>query len=243
MKMHKFSGYYVAVEGLDGSGSDMVCDLLERQLRKQKISLFTVKEPSSGPVGLALKKMILRKNLSLSPASLAFLFAADRAWLMEEKIIPALKEGKLVVSDRCLWSSVAYQSQTLPIHWLLEINKLFIFPNVTYFIDVSPKVCACRIKRGEDELQIFSEEERLADIQEGYHWIFNKHPYWLKVIEGERDQGAMVEEILSDLLARPRVSKILPRRVLSSGKHSSGSGIHKIKKSGPDPFGLKSKKR
>lgn len=207
MKIHRHPGYFVAIEGLDGSGSDEITKSLKRKLRREKVSVAVTKEPSSGPVGLLIKKLLLEKKGSLSPLLLGFLFAADREWLMEKKTIPALEKGQLVVSDRCLWSSVAYQSLDLPIHWLLEINKKFIIPNVTYFIDVSPQICATRIKRGEDEIQIFTEEGRLDQIQDGYHWIFNKYPYWFKVIDGEKDQKEMVEEIFNDLLRRPKVKK------------------------------------
>jgi dTMP kinase len=208
MKIHRHPGYFVALEGLDGSGSDEITKALERKLKLGKVSLIAVKEPSSGPVGLLIKKLLLKKS-RLSSLAMAFLFAADREWLMTEKIEPALAAGKLVISDRCLWSTVAYQSLDLPIHWLLEINQKFSMPNITYFIDVSPQICAGRIKRGEDELQVFSEEDRLAQIQDGYHWIFNKYPYWFKVIDGEKDQREMVKEIIDDLKKKPKIKKLV----------------------------------
>jgi dTMP kinase len=208
VKIHKFPGYFTALEGLDGSGSDEVGDLLKKRLKREGLPVIGVKEPSSGPVGLLIKKLLLQKNRSISSLVWEYLFAADREWLMGEKIIPALEKGCLVVSDRSFWSSIANRALDYPIHWLMEINNVFIIPNVTYFIDVSPQVCAGRIKKGEDELQIYTEEDRLEQIQDNYHWILNKYPYWFRVIDGEKDQKLIVEEITADLLRRAKVKRL-----------------------------------
>jgi len=199
MRTHKFPGFFVAIEGLDGSGSDEVAKLLAKSLKKEKIVVVSVKEPTQGPVGQVIKKLLLKKERPISPILLEFLFAADRALLMEKKIIPALKKGKLVVGDRCLWSSIAYRSLELPFHWLLEVNARFIVPNICYFIDVSPRLCAQKIKKGEDDVQVYFEEGKLRLIREGYRWLVGKFPHRFKVVDGEREKKKIVEGILINL--------------------------------------------
>lgn len=210
MKIHNYLGFFVAIEGLDGSGSDKITGLLIEELKQQKLPVVATKEPTKGPVGRVIKKLLLKKERPISPILLEFLFAADRALSMEEKIIPSLKLGKIVVSDRCLWSSIAYRSIELPLHWLLEINTRFIIPDVTYFVQVPPSACATKIKRGKDEVQIYSEEEKLNQIEEGYRWIINKFPYWFEYVDGEQKPKKVVEEILTHLQKHQKFGKMKP---------------------------------
>ena len=211
MKIHRYPGYYIAIEGLDGSGSDLVARGLVRKLRGRGLEVVSVKEPSGGDVGQITKKLLLKKKRPISPLLIEFLFAADRADLMESKVIPALKKGKVVVSDRSLWSSIAYRSLELPTNWLLEVNTRFIIPNLTYFIDVDPAVCAKRIKTGKDKIQLYTEEERLNQIQNGYQWVVAKFPYWFQLIEGNggRPNNQMVEEVLAHLEKDSKFKKII----------------------------------
>jgi len=208
MKIHKLAGFWLAVEGLDGSDSDKVAKLLIKKLKKEGLSPILVKEPTNGPVGKIIRQFLKKTVSSISPLLFKFLFAADREWLMNEKILPALKKGKCVVSDRCLWSSIAYQSLDLPIHWLLEVDSRFYIPNMTYFIDVPPEICAKKIKTGKDEYQLFSTEERLVQIQDGYHWIFQKYPYWFRIIDGEKEKEEMIGEIFSHLRRFQKFKKL-----------------------------------
>jgi len=208
MRAHHYPGFFVALEGLDGSDSDKIAKLLGTELRKQNLPVLMVKEPTRGPVGGVIKKLLVAKERPISPILLEFLFAADRALLLEEKIIPSLKKGKLVVSDRSLWSSIAYRSLDLPHHWLLEINARFIVPDITYFIDVPPSICATRIKKGQDGIQVYFEEEKLKLIREGYRWLINKFPHWLRVVDGERSKKEITNGILINLKSRSKFKKI-----------------------------------
>lgn len=208
MKIHKLPGFFMALEGLDGSGSDLVAKALVKKLKAEKMTVIFTKEPSRGPVGKLIKKLLLKKKKSFSPLFLEYLFAADREWQMETKIIPALKEGKIVVADRCLWSSLAYRFPDLPIHWLMEINKHFFIPNLTFFVDTDPSTCAARIKKDKDEVQLYTEEKKLVEIQEGYLWLFNKYPYWFKTVEGNKKTKKTVKEIFDYLFCLQKFQRL-----------------------------------
>lgn len=209
MKIHKYPGFFVAVEGLDGSGADLVYGQLAKRLKRAGLAVVKVKEPSSGPTGELIHRFIAEKAAELTPLVAEYLYAADRAWLIDRKITPALEEAKLVLSDRSLWSSVAYRSLDYPTHWLLEINAGFFIPDLTYFVDVSPEVCAANIRNGEDGVHLFAEEERLSSVREGYQWIFNKYPYWFKMVEGGDEAGEVADKILVDLARRERYKRLV----------------------------------
>jgi len=194
MKINPYKGFFLAVEGLDGSGSDRAAKEVAKILSQEGYPIVFTKEPTEGQIGRFIKKLIKERG-KVSPLVLEYLFSADRAILMEDRIIPSLKEGKIVVTDRCLWSSVAYRSLYFPIHWVLEINKEFILPDNTYFIDCSPLACVKKIKKSEDEVAIFETEKKLTEVREGYEWIGQKFNYCFDIIEPE-EYSNVAEEII-----------------------------------------------
>jgi dTMP kinase len=184
----------LAIEGLDGSGSDKIANKIVRKLAQEYFVVFA-KEPTEGKIGRFIKKLIKERG-KVAPLTLEYLFAADRAIQMEDRVIPALKEGKIVVSDRCLWSSIAYRSLYFPAHWLLEVNNEFFIPDNTYFIDLSPLDCVRNIQKDEDELALYETEAKLSQIRQGYEWIAQKFGYCFDVIDPEPYQGKLVEEVI-----------------------------------------------
>ena len=102
----------VAIEGLDGSGKSTVIRGLSKMLRVEGIDFILTSEPTSGPIGLLLRRYLNAKiggrNIKLE----ALLFAADRIWHLEAVIKPALRDGKVGITDRYKHSSIAYQAHT-----------------------------------------------------------------------------------------------------------------------------------
>lgn len=195
MKLNPHKGFFLAVEGLDGSGSDEIASEAVKLLSKEGYPVVFTKEPTDGQIGRFIKKLIKERG-EISPLTLEYLFAADRSIHMEDKIIPCLKEGKIVVSDRCLWSSVAYRSPYYHNHWLLEINDQFILPDNTYFVDLSPYRCSKNIKKSEDEVAIFESEKKLSQVREGYEWVSQKFPYCFDMIDPEEYSSKVAQEII-----------------------------------------------
>lgn len=93
MKINPYKGFFLAVEGLDGSGSDKIASRVAKLLSLEGYSVVFTKEPTEGQIGRFIKKLI-RERGEVSPLTLEYLFAADRAIQMEDRIIPSLKEGK-----------------------------------------------------------------------------------------------------------------------------------------------------
>jgi len=195
MKINPYKGFFLAVEGLDGSGSDKVASEVAKILSAEGYPVVFTKEPTGGQIGRFIKKLI-KERQEVSPLVLEFLFAADRAIHLEDKVIPCLQEGKIVVSDRCCWSSVAYRSPYFHLHWLLEINDQFILPDNTYFIDRLPLECVRNIKKDADELALFQTEAMLSEIRESYDWVAEKFAYCFDKIDPENYGSKLAEEIV-----------------------------------------------
>lgn len=171
----KLSGVFVVVEGIDGCGSTTHSRLLAKSLRSTGREVTLTCEPTAGPIG-GLIRQILQRRLSgpkgFSWSTMALLFAADRLDHLDSEILPALREGGIVVSDRYDLSSLAYQSATAPeaqsaIPWIREMNARALRPHVTVVIDVPPDVGEQRRKSRGGVEEVFENralQERLVSI-------------------------------------------------------------------------------
>jgi dTMP kinase len=120
---------------------------LGKYLRGLGLSVKVTSEPTNGPVGQVIKRY-LRTARERDPIYEALAFAADRRWHCEKIIRPALISGSVVICDRYLYSSLAYQAAAgLEERWILEINKFAIKPDVAFFLDAPPAVCKMRLAR------------------------------------------------------------------------------------------------
>lgn len=129
-------GLYISLDGIDGAGSTTHTKLLADWLKSKGLKVLETKEPTMGKIGSLIRTYLLEE--SAHPAIDALLFAADRVehTLMISKF---LKEGFIVISDRSLISSLAYQqAQGLGLRWLLEINKYSLKPDIPIILDINP---------------------------------------------------------------------------------------------------------
>jgi len=109
------------------------------------VKVLLTKEPTSKPVGQLIRRYLRAPKGSTPSATDALLFAADRIEHTEKVLKPALEKGVVVVSDRYLESSIAYQSaQGLPLDWLLSINRYAMRPSLNIILDISPEKSLAR---------------------------------------------------------------------------------------------------
>jgi len=209
MKIHNYPGFFIDIEGLDGSGSSTQVGLVARALRKEEIKVYTTKEPSKGPIGKLVRQALKGEFDSLPPASVQLLFAADRGRHLNKEIIPQLEKKEMVITDRYAWSSVAYGSVNLSQNWLLDLNKNFILPDLTIFIEVSPDICLERIAKEKEGIELFEEEEKLARAWDTYHGLVSK--YWwtyMDVVNGEQKKEMVKNDILEIIKRHPKFRRI-----------------------------------
>jgi len=209
MKIHNYPGFFIDIEGLDGSGSSTQVRRVVRALAEEKVKAYMTKEPSKGPIGKLTQEALMGQFNSLPPASIQLLFAADRGRHLNVEVIPRLEKGEMVITDRYAWSSVAFGSVELDREWLLSLNKDFILPDLTIFIEVSPGICLERIAKERQGIELFEEEEKLEQAWDAFHSLVSK--YWwtnMAVVDGEQTPQEVTATILTHIFRHPKYKKV-----------------------------------
>ena len=185
-------GIFICVEGLDGCGKTTQAKLLVRRLKKDYDAVYTA-EPSNGKIGKLIKKHYLHADKRGSAVVEALLFAADRFEHLISEVLPALDEGKLVVSDRYAYSSLAYQGAAgLDLEWIEKINGHAIHPDLAIFIDVEPETVIRRLKRKKSVMENLETQLKVREI---YLKFVGKDG--LIRIDGNKSKAEVAKEIFA----------------------------------------------
>lgn len=192
-------GKFIVFEGQDGSGNSTQAKIIADWLRGMSFKVLLTKEPTTNIIGGLIRGQ-LSHDWKASPECLQLLFAADRAHHLEKEIIPALKKGYIVVCDRYLFSTIAYgKAAGLPLGWLIQINKRFILPDLTFFLKVSSQTCLKRLRKSRFELELFEKREKLSSVWKNYVLISRKFKN-IHIVNGEggiNDVSKRIKDILS----------------------------------------------
>jgi dTMP kinase len=140
---------FIVLEGIDGSGTTTQLDRLARWLEARGRRVHPTREPSAGPVGRLLREILLGGHrrpdgAAVDGLAMALLFAADRRDHLTREIEPALAAGADVISDRYLFSSLAYQAQEAERDWVAGLARDLRVPDLTLLLDVPIAVAAAR---------------------------------------------------------------------------------------------------
>ena len=193
----------VSIEGLDGSGKSTIIEKVAEKLMKHNIDVLITSEPTNGPVGKLIKEYLKQQQIERDRNLEALLFAADRLWHWKNVIQPAVISGKIVITDRYLHSSLAYQSTNLiEEKWILEINKYVPDPDISVFIDVPPEICLKRLKESGRSLSIMENIENLEVVYKRYLDLVKRGK--LRVINGLRKVEEISDEIVEVILSSLR---------------------------------------
>ena len=164
---------YICLEGIDGSGKSTQIELLEKWLKEMGHTVEKVVEPTSSPVGILIREMLQEPQATDSHFQkvLALLFAADRMLLMD-KIQQEESQNKIIISDRCFYSSMVYQS---PSSWINEINKYIRKPDLVLLLDIDVDTAVSRCQ-GQDQ---FEKKSFLKEVRFKYLEIAKKHDFFV----------------------------------------------------------------
>ncbi|MEM3665677.1 MAG: dTMP kinase [Candidatus Bathyarchaeia archaeon] len=158
-------GLFICVEGLDGCGKTTQAKLLVKRLRKSGYNAVYTAEPTRGKIGKFIRKYCLHGEKRISAIIEALLFAADRFEHVENEIIPALNEGKIVVSDRYVYSSLAYQGAAgLDLEWVELLNKHALRPKLAVLIDVEPEIVIQRLKPKKSVMENLEIQRKVREV-------------------------------------------------------------------------------
>ena len=198
---------FITFEGPEGSGKTSILRAVEETLRNKGLDILTTREPGGIRISEMIRNLILDvDNKEMDARTEALLYAAARRQHMVEKIWPALKKGQLVLCDRFIDSSLAYQGagRALGIDNIYQLNRFAIedtMPDLTFFIDVPPSVGLDRVfdnAREMDRLDLESIQFH-TKVYEGYQAIIKEHPERIRVIDGNKSIEAVVKDVLDVL--------------------------------------------
>lgn len=207
-------GTFFSFEGLDGSGKSFQLQKLSAYLSSRQMDHLLTFEPGAGPVGNSIRSVLIEHHADLDSTAELLLFAADRAQHVKKIILPALINGTIVLCDRYIDSSIAYQgSNDLDKMLIQEINIIAtggLTPTLTFLMDLEVEEANKRIiRRKGDEVMYDAKAVAIKNtIRDAYLQLAEENSDRIIVIDGNRDE----DEIFQDILAR--VEPYLPPREL-----------------------------
>ncbi len=214
-RRNTYGGLYIVVEGIDGSGKTTQIARLAKHFQKQGKEVIVTGEPrkDKGIFGKLIQEILLSKK-KIPSVAFQYLFSADRAVHQEDVIIPALKSGKIVLSDRCFWSAVPYGIMDhimgindgkysyemgkviLAAQGILSMYHQFLLPDKTFYLDISLDTAMSRIQKADKAIEIYEDRRKLEKIMLGYQWLCREFPKEIQVINGENSVEEVTKEII-----------------------------------------------
>lgn len=201
-----YKGKFITIEGPDGAGKSTQIPHIKNFLEGQGHRVLLTREPGGSPIGEKIRGLLLDKNhKEMSFMTEALLYAAARAQHVEELILPALREGKIVLCDRFVDSSIAYQGRgrELGIEVISKINEFAtkkLEPDLTIFLDIGPEegLKRARSKKEADRL----EAEKIdfhKRVYQGYKELVRMYPDRIRLIRADRAVEEVSKEIEDQL--------------------------------------------
>jgi dTMP kinase len=204
------SGLFISLEGIDGVGKSTQSDLLEEFLRAQGREVVRTLEPGGTELGQEIRHLLLHRKGDVAPRAEALLYAADRAHHVATKIRPALERGEVVITDRYLDSSVAYQGvgRELSAQDVRAISMFAVeglLPDLTILLDLEASAAAARrSKTGEEPDRLEREKiEFFEAVRQAFLDMAAAEPGRWLVIDARQTVAEMQEQI------RTRVAELL----------------------------------
>ena len=199
-------GFFIVLEGGEGTGKSTVAHFLEEELKKDGYPTFFTREPGGNGslVAEKIRSIILDKSNNVLPLTEAYLFAASRAQHVLEIILPHLKNNEIVICDRFVYSSYAYQGggRNLGIDRIKTINSFAIEkvkPDLVLLFDLDPKIGLQRKRQNRQDFDRLDNEdlEFHYRVRNAYLKLAEEEPELIKII----DVNKPLEEVKQEVLA------------------------------------------
>ncbi len=176
--------------------------MIEEELRKKSLAVFTTCEPSPLPTGKIIRR-VLRKEIEVEPETLARMFSADRyehLYGREHGILAHLDKGEIVITDRYLFSSLAYQSLDCGFEFVRDLNR-YPLPEYLIYLRLSPEICRQRMKNRDME-ELFDADKIQRQIIQNYERgmeYYGESGMKTNVIDGTGSPREICSEIMSSI--------------------------------------------
>lgn len=208
LNLHNLKGKMISFEGADGSGKTTIINKFIKLLQEHNIDFYKTREPGGTEVGELIRS--ITSNYEIHPATEALLFAASRNELTHNVLIPTLNKGTLVICDRFLDSSLAYQGEGrgLGLNKVLSINEFAIKdfrPDITILLDIDPSISLKRIHDNNRASDILDTQDIsfYKTIRECYLSLANQEPERFIVLDASQEEESLFNNLikkLSDIL-------------------------------------------
>lgn len=196
-------GLFITIEGMDGSGKTTQINVIKEYMSQKGYNVVLTREPGGTEISEKIRDLILDSaNTKMSEVAEMLLYAAARAQVVAQLIRPAIEAGNIVICDRFVDSSYAYQGfgRGIDFDTIADVNRAAVdgmMPDITFFIDISPEIALKRrmASTGADRIEKEHMEFHMK-VYSGYKRLAALYPERIKTIDGNRG----VEEIAEDIL-------------------------------------------
>ena len=192
-------GIFIALEGIDGSGSSTQTQQLGRYLESIGQTVHVTAEPSHGPMGKVIRTFLQEKgqHAQFLPHILALAFASDRLHHYEQEIRPFLEKGVAVLSDRYVLSSLVYQGLELPDEWVASLNRYAPQPDLTVLIDVPEEIAKERRQRRGGVEEIFDKSKVQIQVRDRY--LKSAKEMGAIIVDGSGDVSSVQNHVIATI--------------------------------------------
>jgi len=198
-------GLFITFEGIDGCGKTTQIKLLKEYFEKNGKSVVLTREPGAKGLGTKLREILLNYDGEVSPNCESFLFLADRAQNIDIIVKPAIEEGKIVLCDRHIDSTVAYQGygRGLDIDRITKLNDIATSghkPDLTFVFDIDIDTSMARVGKEKDRMESAG-IEFFKKVREGYIDISKNEPKRVKLIDGTQPIENIHNQVITEVNA------------------------------------------
>ena len=202
---------FITLEGPEGSGKTTAVEFAVKKLEEMGYQIVRTREPGGTPIAEQIRNVILDKqNTAMDARTEALLYAASRRQHLVEKVWPAIKEGKIVVCDRYLDSSLAYQggARGLGIDEVLNINLFATentWPDLTLLFDIKPEIGLQRISANANREVNRLDLEKIDfhnKVRDSFLLLAKRYPERFIIIDASKDREQVAKDTLEAILSR-----------------------------------------
>jgi dTMP kinase len=195
-------GLFITFEGGEGAGKSSLIEAIKTQLQKKDLNLIFTREPGGTKFGEEIRDVLLKnRKEKVSPKAELCLFLASRAQHIQDVILPALSEGKIVLCDRYNDSSIAYQgyARGLGVDKVISFSSFIIenaLPDLTLYLDIDPLVGLSRVKSKYDRI----ESEKISfhhKIREGFLVLAKKYSNRIKILDASKSKEVVFKAAMN----------------------------------------------
>jgi dTMP kinase len=212
--MNRKKGLFVTIEGLDGAGKTLLIEQIEKRLKEWNLPYVRTKEPGGTEIAEQIREILLNPENKIHMNTEIMLYATSRSSHVHDLILPALSEGKIVICDRFIDSSIAYQGygaghSQKQIEVIKKINEYasgYIEPDRTYFIDIPVAESFARMglrsKKNNQQLDRIEQRSKAfyQRVYEGFQEIARRNPKRVVKIDGLLKPDEVFEKTWEDLI-------------------------------------------